>query len=148
MLTVLYPEAIPLFRDISIGIIPFHFKDEEHPTLVVKARKDVILASKLEQGFKIYVAPVNIENYKTIGLISAFFDDEDEPLVIYTPLFEEPGINFLLKVLLSQDIYIYFFDENNIEYLGYEAKIECNKNTQNILKYSKLLPFKNYYSRI
>ena len=147
MLTVLHPEVIPLVRDIPIGIIPFHFKDDKHPTLVVKALKEAILASKLEQGFKIYVTPVNIENHKTLGLISAFFDDEDEPLVIYTPLFEEPNTEFLINLLFPQNINVYLFDENSREYLGYVANIECNPSTQNILKNSNFLPFKLSYAR-
>lgn len=147
MLTILHPEAIFLVREIPIGIIPFHFEDDRFPTLVAKTTKEAILASKLKQEFKIYVAPINIENHKTIGFISAFFDDEDEPLTIYTPLFEDPDTDNLLKLLLSKSVNVYFFDENSREYLGYKAKITCNKNTLNALKYSKFLPFKLSYAR-
>jgi len=45
MLTALHPEAIHFVRDIPIGITPFHFKNEEFPTLVIKAQKEAILAS-------------------------------------------------------------------------------------------------------
>ena len=147
MLTILHPEIIPLVRDIPIGIIPFHFTDNQHPTLVVKALKEAILASKLEQGFKIYVVPINIFNHKTLGLISAFFDDEDEPLVIYSPLFEGPDTEVLINLLLSRNIDVYLFDENSREYLGYEADIECNSSTKNILENSNFLPLKLSYAR-
>ena len=141
MLTALHPEVIPFVHDISVGLVPFHFKDEKHPTLVVKAPKEAILASKLEQGFKIYIAPINIENHKTIGLISAFFDDDDEPLVLFTPLFKEPNTDLLINLLNYRFIDVYLFDENNREYLGYTANVECKPSTKNILKDSKLLTF-------
>lgn len=101
----------------------------------------------MEQEFKIYVAPINIDNHKTIGLISAFFDDEDEPLIICTPLFEEPNTDDLTKLLLSKTVSVYFLDENNTEYLGYETIIECNENTQNRLNGAKFFPFKLSYTR-
>jgi hypothetical protein len=147
MLTVFHPEAILLIRDIPIGIIPFHFKNDRFPTLVIKAPKEAVLASKLKQEFKIYVTPINIDNHKTIGLISAFFDNEDEPLIICTPLFEEPNTDELLKLLLSKSVNVYFFDENSTEYLGYEAKISCNTSTLSALKNSKFLPFKLSHTR-
>lgn len=148
MLTVLHPEIIPLVLDIPVGLVPFHFKDDKYPTLIIKAPKEAILASKLEQGFKIYVVPINIDKHKTLGLISAFFDDEDEPLVIYTPIFEDPNTKFLLKLLFSQKINVYMFDENGREYLGYTAIIECNTSTENILKNAILLPSSLSYARI
>ncbi len=147
MLTVLHPEIIPLVRDISIGLIPVHFKNDKYPTLVVKAPKEAILASKLNQGFKIYVVPVKLENNETLGLISAFFDDEDEPLTISTPLFEESNTKVYLNLFISQKISVYFFDDNSREYLGYNANIECNSSTQNIFKISSFLPFKLSYAR-
>jgi len=147
MLTVFHPEAIHFVRDIPIGIIPFHFENEAFPTLVIKANKEAILASKLEQKFKIYIAPINLDNHKTIGLISAFFDDADEPLIICTPLFEEPNTDDFIKLLLSKNVSVYFLDEKNIEYLGYETIIECNANTQSTLKGANFLPFTLYYTR-
>ncbi len=147
MLTVLHPEILPLVYDIPIGLLPVHFKNEKFPTLVVKAPKEAILASKLNQGFKIYVVPIELEDSKTIGLVSAFFDDEDEPLVIFTPLFEEPNTEVYLNLLLSQKINVYYFDDNSKEYLGYSANMNCNPSTQHTLKVSIFLPFSLSYAR-
>ncbi len=141
MLTILHPEVLNLIHNIPIGLLPLWFHEEDIPNLVVKASKEVIFAAKMNQGFSIYVVPVCIQAQNTLGLVSAFFDDEDEPLVIRTPMFDEPGIKTLMDILFLSRINIYFFDENNRELLGYKATIECTDHTRNLIENTELLPF-------
>ncbi len=79
----------------------------------------MLLAAKVNRGFKVYVVPVTLASQETIGLVSAFFDDEDEPLVIFTPLFEEDRARDLIDVLKHSTLDIHFFDELGRELLGY-----------------------------
>lgn len=78
------------------------------------------MTAKENQGFKIY--PIKVAN-KAFGLITAFFDDFDEPLIITTPLFHDDVLLFDIFDLLSQNCFeIYFFDEQNRELLGVRAR--------------------------
>ena len=58
----------------------------------------------------------------TCGLLTAFFDDHDEPLTIRTPLFDEEFTRDVFRVLSSDSFDIHFFDENNRELLGFRAE--------------------------
>ena len=58
----------------------------------------------------------------TRGLVTAFFDDEDEPLTIRTPLFDEEFTRDVFRVLSSDSFDIHFFDEHNRELLGLRAE--------------------------
>jgi len=58
----------------------------------------------------------------TIGLISAFFDDHDEPLYIRTPLFDDELAHKFVQVLSSDSFDIHFFDEHDRRLIGFRAK--------------------------
>lgn len=141
MLTILHPEVLSLVHDIPIGLLPLWFHEEDIPKLIVKAPKEVILAAKMNQGFSIYVVPVCVQMQNTMGLVSAFFDDEDEPLIISTLMFDEPDIKTLRDILLCSRLDVHFFDENNRELLGYTATIECTVHTRSLIEKTELLPF-------
>lgn len=58
-----------------------------------------------------------------LGIISAFFDDHDEPLTMMTPLFSDDEMLSDISSVFSQpEFEIYFFDENNYELLGVKGK--------------------------
>ena len=141
MLTLLHPEVVPLLHDLSMGLLPLWFKNDDRPKLVIKAPKEALLAAKLNHGFKIYAAPVTAQNKRTMGLVTAFFDVEDEPLVTFTPMFAEPWVQDLKCVLLSSALDIHFFDDNNRELLGYEANIQCSSGTRDFIEHTALLSF-------
>ena len=141
MLTVLHPEVMHVVHDVPAGLIPFWFIGESRPTLVVKASKEALMAAKINLGFKFYVAPVLVSGITTIGLITAFFDDGDEPLTITTPLFADPFAEDMRTLLLGGEFAVHFYDDNNRELLGYEAKAVCSKQTHERLTSSSLLPF-------
>ena len=58
----------------------------------------------------------------TVGLISAFFDDPDEPLVIRTPLFDDELVHEFVQVLSSDSFDIHFYDEHNRKLIGFRAE--------------------------
>ncbi len=141
MLTVMHPEAVPLIEALAIGILPIPIYSEDHSALAIKATKEFILTAKMRRGFKIYVSPISLPKAATIGLISAFFDDEDEPLVIYTPLFDNEVSRLLLATLGNIEVDIYFFDEFSREWLSYVCKIQCPAETRDHLSGARLLKF-------
>ncbi|MDB5806223.1 MAG: hypothetical protein JWN73_3545 [Betaproteobacteria bacterium] len=130
-----------LVRDLPMGLMPCWFPGDSRPKLVVKASKEALLAAKINLGFKIYMVPLLILGVRTIGLVTAFFDDQDEPLVITTPMFKEAPEHDLRRLISGGEFDIHFFDENNHELLGYEAKVHCLVSTRDHLQSSALLEF-------
>lgn len=124
MLTVLHPE---LYRDIlsyPIGVMAAPDPDGGSPYLIVKATKEFILAAKVSELFKIYVCPAALDGKKTQALVFAFFDDEDEPLTIRTPLVDDVESRRLFDALLNPSVKVHFFDEHGREFLVYEAELD------------------------
>ncbi|XPF92583.1 hypothetical protein ACM9HF_11090 [Colwellia sp. RE-S-Sl-9] len=148
MLSVTYPQILALVESFPIGIMPVWLNVDNIPKLVVKAPKEAILAAKLDKGFSIYTVPLNSNGILTYALISAFFDDADEPLVIYTPMFKEPGVETLKDTILTKKLDVYFFDDLNRELLGYKATLECDPITQKFIKDTPLAPFSNETAKI
>lgn len=81
------------------------------------------MAAQVNQGFLIYVVPIKIGTASVVGLVSAFFDDEDEPLTMRTPMSAHPEWMALAKALFSGSLNVHLFDEHGRELLGYESKI-------------------------
>jgi len=113
-----------MIRELTLGLWSISFRDETRPNLIIKGTKEMLLAARVNGGFKVYVFPLILAGQTTIGLMSAFLDDEDEPLVIFTPLFKEPDTARLVYTLLQSSIDIHFFDEHDRELLGYTCKLE------------------------
>ena len=142
MLSILHPQIVPVVQDFPGGLLPVSVGNESRPKLIVKTTKEMLLAAKVNRGFKIYVIPMTLAGNETIGLISAFFDDEDEPLVIFTPLFGDDGpMRDLLEALKCDTLDIHFFDEHTRELLGYVATLNCPPTTKDRLTSSSLCTF-------
>jgi hypothetical protein len=142
MLTIEYPSLAPEITRLPMGIAPIVLrKPDAPPKLIVKASKETLLTAKVNGGFKIYVIPVVIGEQQTFGLISAFFDTEDEPLIIYTPVFEDDVMGQLVKMLQGQILDCHLFDEHSRELLGYACDLVVPEATRWRLESSKLLPF-------
>jgi len=123
MLTVLYPQIASYIERLSIGLWPLLFRNEPDPRLLIKTTKEMLLTARVKRGFKVYVVSINLSGQDTICLISAFFDDEDEPLVIFTPIFEDEESRKLMYILKRETLDIHFFDEHNRELLGYTQAV-------------------------
>ncbi|MBY0475108.1 MAG: hypothetical protein K2Q13_08635 [Nitrosomonas sp.] len=141
MLTILYPSLMPTIQKMPGGILPICLDDEECPIFIVKAPKEYILAAKINASFKIYLVPVIIDNQQTFGLVTAFFDDEDEPLIIKTPLFADDFSLALFESLKNGRINVHFFDELSRERLVYRAQATIPVDTQKKIDEVTLLGF-------
>jgi hypothetical protein len=141
MLTILHPQVIPYIQGLPIGPWPLSFKNEADPKLLIKTTKEMLLAAKVNEGFKVYVIPITLSGQETIGLVSAFFDVEDEPLVIFTPLFADEEAHKLINILQLSTLDIHFFDEHSRELLGYTCELKCPSSTKDRLASPFLSPF-------
>lgn len=148
MLTIRYPQVVPIIEELSPGLWPISFRDESRPNLIIKTTKEMLLAAKVNGGFKIYVIPLVLADRPTVGLMSAFFDDEDEPLVIFTPLFKEENIDRLIGTLLQSPVDIHFFDEHDRELLGYTCKVEIPSIAKDRLANASLISFNLSLARL
>ena len=141
MRTILHRQVIPYIQGLPIGLSPLSFKNQASPRLLIKTTKEMLLAAKVNSGFKVYVIPIPLSGQETIGLISAFFDVEDEPLVIFTPLFEDEETHKLINMLQLPTLDIHFFDEHSRELLGYTCELKCPASTKERLASSSFGPF-------
>jgi hypothetical protein len=123
MLSILHPEVLSYLRDFNYGLMPiFNTKENKH-CLVIKTTKEGILTTKINNQFKVYLIKDSVNAGFCLGIISAFFDDHDEPLTMMTPLFSEDEMLSDISSVFSQpEFEIYFFDENNYELLGVKGK--------------------------
>jgi|GEM_PF-531095 len=142
MLTVEYPALLSEIESIPMGIIPIVLRmPDEQPKLIVKASKETLLTAKINRGFKIYVIPVVMGDQQTFGIISAFYDTVDEPLIIYTPIFQDAIIEQLVKMLQGATLDCHLFDEHSRELLGYACDVVVPEAARKRMKDLALLPF-------
>lgn len=122
MLTIEHPEILPQLALLQYGLWPFKGPDGG-VGLIVKAPKEAILASRLNDGFKIYLLEDHTGERSHLGLITAFFDDHDEPLVIKSLQYAGDAHLTDLTALMSQpEFNVHFFDEHDREMLGARAR--------------------------
>lgn len=126
-LTVLHPEVKSLIAEFAGGLMPIRLRDDEQLSLVIKTQKEAILAAKMNGLFSFYLPALPSSSVITTSLITAFFDDDDEPLTIRTPLFGDDGFSRgILEILKYEEVDIYFFDEHNYEWMSFRTTLEDN----------------------
>jgi hypothetical protein len=122
MLTIDHPNSLVALGMLNYGLQPFRNMASGRYLLAIKLNKEAILAARVNQGFRLYVVPAGLRS--TVGLISAFFDDHDEPYTLRTPLIDGDDLARDLVNLISQENFeIYLFDEHNRELIGTMASL-------------------------
>ena len=109
-------------KDFLEGLLPIRRSSDSRMILVLKVSREIAQTARLRRGFSFYLVLVHAGGVATYGLATAFFDDNDEPLVIRTPLFKEEITRDFLLLLSSNSFYVHFFDEHNRELLGFRAE--------------------------
>ncbi|MFN3932233.1 MAG: hypothetical protein ACK4JY_10840 [Brevundimonas sp.] len=118
MLSIRYPHLFADIQRFRYGLMPIRLPDEEN-FLVVKASKEAILAARLKGGFRIYLISDIDGATSHLGLVTAFFDDHDEPITMTTALFDGDGLTIDVSALLVQPAFdVYFIDEHDRELLS------------------------------
>ena len=124
MLSLDHPEILPQLAQLVYGLQPVQLPNGKY-LLIIKAGKEIILTARLNNGFELYLIPDPGWPGRSLGLISAFFDDHDEPLIIFTPLFADDALLSDLVATLSQDQFeLYLFDEHDRELVGALSHVE------------------------
>ncbi len=116
----LWDVAVGYPAGLSVLTVP----GEIRPTLLVKLPHQFLLTARMNRGFKVYVIPIQLEGISTIGLVSAFIDDEDNPLTVWSSLGADPDSQGLLRALRFGYVNIRMVDEHCREILAYEATID------------------------
>lgn len=130
MFTVLYPHHLPYVLSMPQGIHAFYLDGKETPFYIVKMMHSYLLTARMNKGLKVYVVPLTIRGQETIGLLTAFFDDPDSPLSLWSPMANEPNSTSTRSMLLGGKLHVYMFDEHNREFLGYEATVSIPEETR------------------
>ena len=115
------PGIISAIAKLQAGLMPMR-RHNGSVLLIIKCSKEMILTAKIRRGFRFYLVPLQIESLQTYGLITAFFDDHDEPLTIRTPLVKDEMAADIFQLLSLERFEVYFFDEHNRELLGYRVR--------------------------
>lgn len=125
MISLQCPSVVDGMRDMAYGWQPARFRDSGRYCLMMKTSKEMILTARLNQEVKVYLIPNDKIENGFHGLITAFFDDHDEPLVIFTPLHDGDAMLTDMTAALAQGNFdLYFFDEHNRELMGVQAAME------------------------
>ena len=75
--------------DFKGGLLPTRDAASSRMILIVKTMREIAATARSRRFFRFYLVPIRAGDVDTFGLISAFFDDHDEPLIIRTPLFDD-----------------------------------------------------------
>ena len=120
--SVTYPEILQTLIDFPSGLLPMRYAGSSRMILIVQTLREFAATDQLRKSFRFYLVPLRAGDVQTYGFISAFFDDHDEPLTIYTPLLDEEITREILQVLSSDSFNMLFFDEHNRELIGFHAE--------------------------
>jgi len=124
MLSIENPDLCREILRFPGGIHCVRLSGESTPRIVLKLPVSFLLPAKVNQAFKVYVVPVEVSGKATLGLMCAFFDDADSPLVSWRLLDDSDETLDLMHALTRRDVLVHLFDEQNREFLGYLAKID------------------------
>jgi len=138
-LTTTDPEVLDLLN-IPGGLLATRRRGDSRPALLVKASREMAHTAKLRGELRFYLIPVHVDDVATYGLLTAFFDDYDEPLGICTPLFSDETTRDLLSLLSSDSFFVHFFDERNRELLGLRAENQDPHRVRSLINTMHLVP--------
>jgi hypothetical protein len=124
MLSIQHPELCRRILDFPGGIHCIRLPGESMPRVILKLPVSYLLPAKVNRGFKIYVAPVEMSGEATACLLCAFFDDADCPLTCWRPFTNDEPSLVLLHALTKYEVLVHMFDDQNRELLGYQAEVE------------------------
>jgi hypothetical protein len=123
MFSIQYPSIFCHLRQFAYGLQPVRLPPDNRMILIIKMSQEAILTARLNQQIKIYLIPDVRDESCSHGFITAFFDNHDEPIVLFTPLYSGDAMLTDLTEVLDQDGFdLYFFDEHDREMMGVRAR--------------------------
>lgn len=147
MLALSHPDISQELLAFPGGLIPI--RPDGKLSLAIKASKEALLAAQVQGGFSVYVVPIPASDGEAISIVTAFFDDADEPLVIRTPLFgdETPSVE-IVALLMAEEIDVYLFDELGWERMSYRCSVEDSSSYLKTKENMRLAPFTSENSTV
>ena len=122
VLPILHPDILQYIKEVDYGLIPFYSPSINRYVLVIKTNKEYILSVDVNNEFKCYFIKDADSKTNYIGLVTAVFDDSEEPLTIRSPLFsDDPMLTDITELFSQEKFDLFFFDENNYEMLRAKA---------------------------
>ena len=103
LLALSHPEIGRKLHSFPGGLLPI--RPDGKLSLAIKASKEALLTVQQNRSFSVYVVPMPAMDGEAISIVTAFFDDAAEPLVIRTPLFgnEDTSVE-LVALLMAEEI--------------------------------------------
>ncbi len=114
MLSIEHPSLLSSLRHFGYGLMPVFHGPVGTGALVLKLPKEAILAARLNNEVKVYLLSDGQGPASHLGVVTAFFEDDDEPLMIATTLFSDDDLLPDLVSVLSQQSSISTFSTNTI----------------------------------
>ncbi len=142
MLSIKHPSILLALRRCRYGLMPVFVGSEGIGVLVLKVSKEAILAARLKNEVKVYLLPSEEAVASHLGVVTAFFDEIDEPPTITTPLCSGDGLlPDLVSILSEPEFDLYFFDEQDREWIGVRAINPDVERCQNEFATATFTPF-------
>lgn len=139
MLSIHYPHLMMHLQLFRYGLMPIIATAGEH-FLIIKATKEGILAAREKNGFRVYL--LSEKPGQSLGLVTAFFDDHDQPLTLMTALFDGDEMTGDIEAVLSQpEFKVYFVDEQNRELLGVRVENPDARRFRETMARAAFVPF-------
>ncbi len=135
---VSYPEVLQALVDFPGGLLPMRNVGSSRMILIAKTMREMAVTARMRKFFRIYLVPLRAGDVHTCGVLTAFFDDHDEPLTIRTPLFDEELTREFFQVLSSDSFDMHFFDEYNRKLIGFRAE---NPDATRFRSFAKTIQF-------
>lgn len=120
--SVTNPDVPQTLDDFEGGLLPTSDPSSSRMILIAKTMREIAATARMRRCFRLYLVPLRAGDVDTFGLVSAFFDDHDEPLTIRTPLFDDEIAHEFVQLLSSDSFDIHFYDEHNRKLIGFRAK--------------------------
>lgn len=122
MLSIEHPSILQALRQFHYGLMPVFFEPGGTSAFVLKLSKEAILAAQVNNAVKIYLISDDRGAASHLGIITAFFDDQDEPRTIATALYEgDVLLPDVVSVLSQPTFFLYFFDELDREWMSVQV---------------------------
>jgi hypothetical protein len=114
MFSLQFPELTAKLAEAGPGLWPFKRLDTGEYMLAIKGSGDLPLAAKLRGKFKIHFYDLSVSERHALGIITAFYDQANAPLIIRT-VCGDPLNAEIVSAISSPSLAIAFFDMHNSE---------------------------------
>jgi len=141
MLSINHPRVLPDIRRLGYGMMPLMMSDGS-AALVLKVNKEAILTARTNNAIKVYLLAEYAGTASHLGLMTAFFEDEEEPVSLRSLLFADDEFLEQVTAVFSQPAFdLYFFDEHDRELLGVRVLNDDAERFRNEIARATFAPF-------